>query len=363
MRSILAAVLLTVVAGLSHGQAVTPQLIASAPWGLLLSIGNWINADRDRVYFIQVEGHGDTADQAKLNGFRLAVEQAVGTIVLSETESRKQVLARDEIITYASGFVNRFKVNEVRRVGSGWRINMDVWVAESKLANRLLNDSMGRGTIDGARLATQVSTLQQERRDGDQLIRTIINDFPQRALDVQMDRSQAQFDNRRNLQIDVPVTVKWNADYLKALFDAYQMVGNGKAQYQNQPMLAINFRNPSWFGLNWNGEVFLQDPYKLQILLEHVTQNRPSIRLDIYDVNGAVMHTQCRPFVFSNLDPMENHLPSAYMLTVQQNRVSINQRYELEGKIRVNYRGNARIGSMDRVEVRMVTESQCPSLR
>ena len=101
MRRLLMAVLcaVSVTAQAQISPAVTAALVPS-PLGIVLTVGQWLLQDRRQVYYIQVQAPGDTFDQARQNAFRLAVEQAVGTLILSETESRNARLHRDEIITY-----------------------------------------------------------------------------------------------------------------------------------------------------------------------------------------------------------------------------------------------------------------------
>ena len=62
------------------------------------------------MFDVDVESYASTFEEAKKEGFRLAVEYAVGSLILSETEVRSDRMKRDEIITYASGFVEDFKI-------------------------------------------------------------------------------------------------------------------------------------------------------------------------------------------------------------------------------------------------------------
>jgi hypothetical protein len=127
-------------------------------------------------------GEGATAEQARQQGFRLAVEHAVGTVVASETEVRNDRQARDEIITYASGYVDRFEVVEQQRVGNRVLVNMKVWVRPSRIANRLLNRSATAGGVEGGRISTQIQTLQHERTSGDRLLKSVLADYPKTSV-------------------------------------------------------------------------------------------------------------------------------------------------------------------------------------
>ena len=74
-------------------------MIMPSPLGIILTVGQWIYNGTEKVYYIEVEGEGPTPEEARLNGFRLAVEQSVGSIIASETEVRNERAIRDEIIS------------------------------------------------------------------------------------------------------------------------------------------------------------------------------------------------------------------------------------------------------------------------
>ena len=133
-----AVVVVTAAQGITIADVIRNPLLSTG-----ITVARWIHeTSSEKVLYVEVIGEGSTIDQARQQGFRLAVEHAVGTVVASETEVRNDRLARDEIITYASGYVDRFEVVEQQRVGNRVLVNMKVWVRPSKIANRLLNRSV-----------------------------------------------------------------------------------------------------------------------------------------------------------------------------------------------------------------------------
>jgi hypothetical protein len=134
------------------------------PIGIALTVGKWIydSATRQQVYYIEVAGNGATTTQARDNGFRLAVESALGSLISSETVVQNGRVQRDEIISYAAGFVDRFETVDTRTGPDGVVVTMQVWVKRSALADRLLNRSEKSGEVDGARATVQLQTLNQE---------------------------------------------------------------------------------------------------------------------------------------------------------------------------------------------------------
>jgi hypothetical protein len=121
--------------------------LAPSPLAIILTVGQWLIKDSQKAYYVQVESTAATAAQARAEGFKLAVSQAVGTLVVTESEVKNQQLVRNEIIQYSSGYIQDFKILSETQVGSMTRIIMDVWVTESKIADRLLNLSKADGVI------------------------------------------------------------------------------------------------------------------------------------------------------------------------------------------------------------------------
>jgi hypothetical protein len=348
---------------------VTPQMLVPSPLGIVIMVGQWLMQDKRRVYYIRVQGQGATAPQARDNGFRLAVEQAVGTLIVSETQTRNQRMVRDEIITYASGFVDRFEILRTDTTSQGVSITMDVWIVESAIAGRLLNDSAGTGTIDGARLAVQVETLQQERQAGDRLLETVLQDFPRRAFAVQVEKTQVDFDARRTLQIEVPVTLGWNTQYLAALNETMIRTSQSRVSCFNFFKALAGFPQDSDCVARQNRQYFFNnvafdEPHKVGAVAQYFTQNKPAIQISIVDVHGTALQKTCRRFVFSNVEDQPYNIPNRHLFVVYNQSVKIDSKYQLGGKLSMNLGGNPRVfESANRVDVRVVPEKECSNFQ
>jgi hypothetical protein len=349
--------------------AVTAALVPS-PLGIVLTVGQWVMQDRRQVYYIQVQAPGASFEQARQNAFRLAVEQAVGTLILSETESRDSRLRRDEIITYASGFVDRFEVLRSEITATGYVVTMDVWVGRSQIAQRLMNAGATTGAIDGTRLATQADTLRHERAQGDRVMAAVLSDFPRRAFDVQLARTQVTFTDRRQVQIDIPVTIRWNQDYVRAFYEAAKAVGRepercvfSRECAENQAGLHHLWIKGRGTIMGWNGWVGFDDWARVQAIVTRVTQHRPALQITIYDTAGHRRFESCQPFLLSNLEsPASGHRPARYMLTIQDRMITLDERYAIEGTRWVNF-GFQNTENLDRIDARVVDTADCARSR
>jgi hypothetical protein len=278
---------------LTSAQGVTIADALRSPLGTGIAVARWILEGSEKVLYVEVIGEGSSVDQARQQGFRLAVEHAVGTVVSSETEVRNDRIARDEIITYASGYVDRFEVVEQQRIDNRVLVNMKVWVRSSKIANRLLNRSATAGTVDGGRISAQIQTLQHERTSGDRLLKSVLADYPKRAFVIEMDKTQVVFDANRTGQLEVAFWLSWSRDYLESIAEALSAIN----QHPNCGIFGC--RNASSHidvfrpGFGSTTQTRFNDNVAEQMVLKEMIQSQPTIRIAIVDTSGREQFKQC----------------------------------------------------------------------
>jgi hypothetical protein len=97
---------------------------------------------------IQVTSAGQTFEEAKLNGFRTAIEYKLGTIVISEREQRNFTMVKNNIQTYSAGYVDSFKILSNVSSENNVTLLMEVNVSESKLRDFLLTEPSNTHQFD-----------------------------------------------------------------------------------------------------------------------------------------------------------------------------------------------------------------------
>lgn len=179
----------------------------------MLMLGSAHAADQ----LVTVKSSGRTETEARQNGFKLAIEHSVGQLLLSETEIKDKAVVRDEIIQYSSGYVTKYVVKEKSTNRDGVVLVMDVYVKSSKIADRLITGNpTSKGKIDKSFVAA-VQTYNTQANNGDRITKTILNDYPYRAVLVTYKDVFARANDKRLADMAVPVTVTWNEDYLKGV--------------------------------------------------------------------------------------------------------------------------------------------------
>ena len=276
------------------GAAVMPN-----PIGVALTVGRWIydSATRQQVYYIEVAGNGATTTEARNNGFRLAVESALGSLISSETVVQNGRVQRDEIISYAAGFVDRFETVDTRSGPDGATVAMRVWVKRSDLADRLLNRTEQSGQIDGARATVQLQTLNQERATGDRLLQQVLNDFPKRAFDIELKPTDVVRQNRSAV-MEINFRMTWNRDYLRSLWTALETT----SQKTSRPVATITVNGGGWFG-GPGGAAKYDDNVKLQLLADRMLFSLPTVLVTIRGPGREILFTSC--YMYQELDNQE----------------------------------------------------------
>lgn len=244
------AVVAAVLFSLNCPAQTTPLTILSpSPLGVVLTIGSWISdvGSRDKVYRVQVKGIGRNEAEARKEGFKVAIENAVGSLVLSESQVTNNDVARRDIIEYSSGYVSRYNVIEKQQQQGQVVVVMDVYVSQSKIANRLMNKSENVSAVEGTQLQAAVSTLQRQTINGDKVINAVLNDYPYKAFNIQNQSISLVRNPDRTISMHIPYVMEWNRDYLKALGEAITRTNEGVDYYDRGGAFRIVVREGNRF--------------------------------------------------------------------------------------------------------------------
>ena len=347
--------------GAGHAQAQIPPAVAASfmpsPLGIVLTLGKWIYdaTSKQQVYYIEVAGHGNTVEQARNNGFRLAAESALGSIISSETEVENGRIKRDEIISYAAGFVERFEIMETTTTPSGASVRMKVWIRRSALADRLLNRSEKVGEVPGASASIQLQTINHERATGDRLLQTVLNDFPRRAFDIDLKNTDIVRNNRQ-ATLEVPFTIQWNQDYLKSLWTALEST----ATKGSNPTAVVGVNSGGLFK-GYGGQAKYDDTNKYELLVNQMVMSGPSVLVTVRNDNRKILYSAC--FNYQELDHQPGYVVTNRRfveLSPYRPTAFVDGSYKMRGKIQIPV-NLATLEQAGIVEMDVVIRKQCPN--
>lgn len=352
IRQVLVAVLISVTA--AQVQATWPWW-APSPWTVAITVGEWITKKDREVYYLQVRALGRDEEDARQQAFRLAVNQAIGTLVVAETEARNGEVIRNEIISHSSGYVDDFRVLTRRKTDQGLEIVIDVWVTKSVIADRILNRSQDRGRVEGGRIGQQIDSFDHSRGTGDQVLATVLRDYPGRSFDVTVGTTKVAVDTYRAKFLMVPVQIAWNPTYLASLAEAIRSTTHVPQcdTWSQRESSACRSRVRLILGDVTTG--FYDDRSVGEIIDRNLGHDRARILLKIKDTSGRDRYRAC--WVLPAIDGVTWH--ARPLLSVSGQLTQIYDRRTAQTEIAVPLQGLP-VRDLDRVTAEIVRERACP---
>lgn len=345
-------VIASVLAALSFNAVAldAATVLMPSPLSLVLAYNTYVK-DSKKVYYIRVQSQARDFEQAKKQAFRLASEQVAGTVVLSESELRNSNLTRDEIVTYSSGLIDEYKIiNRIDEPGYV-KLTMDVWITESVMAQRLLAKSATEKGINGDALATRTESILNERQRGDEIIRTILRDYPKRAFEIKIDPAKISMDANRNTIVSVRWNATWDNRYVAAFTDAAKQVGR-----KPEPLCMWNCAPQPYF---LNGYV-IDDIQKINMVIDHIKSVRATMRIDLTDIHGRVAARGCQDVIVLQ-DDYGSPRPNSALVTINQNSLVLARGgMEFPGTVIFNFGQNVvTMSQLGEIRAEVVPASQC----
>lgn len=176
--------------------------------------------------YVRVIGTGKNLEEARLNGFQLAVEIAVGAIVITEKQATNNVLVRDQILKHSSGYVDDFKIIEQSGTSLRYTVVMDVKVRNSQIADVILSTSNKTGVLNSARIYAQYDTINKERDDAEKLIGNLLNSYPKSAFTSNVKYTNIKLNSNRDMVIEISSTLTWNPIWINSFIENLNRVSD-----------------------------------------------------------------------------------------------------------------------------------------
>jgi hypothetical protein len=170
--------------------------------GIITTVGKWVLSGGEKAYYVQVEGRGATEREAQLAGFTVAIENAVGTLVLSERESDLKGMKRNDIIDYSSGVVKKWEQIDRKTVGDEVVLKMDVWV--------MYNEYLNRKALD------DTDAIRKEKART--LFKNMMRDYPRNVFKADVGRTNLTYENGSPV-VNIPITLKFSREWINAISD------------------------------------------------------------------------------------------------------------------------------------------------
>jgi hypothetical protein len=189
-----------------------------------------VRADEPEKFdLIIVTGVGLTAESAKANAVRNAIEQTVGTYITSEVMVKNSELISDKILSYSGGFVKDTKVISQNMTTDGlFTLKIETFVFATKIRSKLDELKIKMKKIDGGSLFSEAVSRAQEQTTASPLLMDVFSKYPQAAYSFDIGKPQilSTDPNNNKAKVSIPVTMKFDETYLTKLKEVLQQVSN-----------------------------------------------------------------------------------------------------------------------------------------
>jgi hypothetical protein len=242
---------------------------------------------------VRALGLGNTESAALHHAFQRAIESKVGVLVLNELELNKDSIAKDDIFNYSSAYVDKFNIVSKETRAGQHLVEVDVWVSESKLANRILHKNNTRTDIDGVRLQHQHQTYIATKQQGDKLILKTLEHYPSRAFDIVLKDSNFKYDSQRQLHYSADLTVGWSKNFIDALYETLERLEDSNSkQSQTTVLLARTPNHNSLFNTASRRTFYFNDVITRQLLDTELKKRAPVLVVS-FSNNNRLIKSQC----------------------------------------------------------------------
>lgn len=334
----------------------------AAPWwtpspvSLALTVGRWISIDREEVFDIRVQAHGTSDSTARDEAFRIAVDRAVGSLMLVNTESQLGDVTRHEVINYAAGYVHDFTLVSREIDGKGVRVVMDVRVKRSTIADRLLAESRGSASISGTGISVRNETMLRELRYGDQVLDAVLRDYPRRAFLIQIQAHRTRLMPDRGVEIEIDARLEFDPRYLRALHETLTRIGGNRAD-AHQHQVTLDYTEPGSF-FRTSTQVGFDDARRIVMFRHYFLDSNPHIRVRVQGQNGTIT-TQC--FSHNELS-QTGYQPARRFVHWGENRTTIHGSLVTQPRINISL-PPAAVAQLKHLDVEVVSQVQCKSVQ
>ena len=272
--------------------------------------------------YVRVLGTGKTVEEARLNGFQLAVEIEVGAIVVSEKQATNNVLVRDQILKHSSGYVDDFKLIDQSQTSLGYSITMDVKVKKSQIADVVLSTGNKKGVLDSSRIYAQYGSFNKERDDAEKLINNLLIGYPRSAFNSDIKSTKIKLNNERDMVIEVTAVMTWNPKWVDSLIENLNRVSDDSKNTHRQ---IVVWRKPrSSFGaFDEKIDLFINDEQIYKKTFDSIFRQLYTV-VEVVNAQGSSIIRGCGDYSnFNAIGKMETFTVNA-SYTIPKNSKTFN---------------------------------------
>ena len=345
MSKLLSTIVFGLVVMANPALGALPEWIIPSPITIAVQVGKWIISkdNNQEVYYVRVQATGTSETNARNEAFRLAVDQAVGSLLVSETKISNGDLKQHDVINYNSGYIQDFEYVKIHRNNGNVTLQIDVYVSKSKLAERISFPGETQEKLQGGKIAEAFRSMHRENQTGDHLLRNVLNDFPNRALDINVTNISYTPPNRRPT-LNVNYSVQWKPQYVNAFKEAVSNVMHSLSTKDRPSADGITFvDNKGCFFACYAS--YVTDHNRFNVLHSGL-QNHAYIMISLRDIHNNSVYSTCMDFNHNLLKYNQNGTYNLYEDSIYNYGFTMDL-------------GGIDVSRLDTVDLKIVSQNEC----
>jgi hypothetical protein len=305
---------------------------------------------------VRVTGRGPTPELARYDGYLQAVQRVSGSAILSQKEFKDRYQVKDSLTVYSAGYQKNINIIDTSFVNGEYFITMDIVIASSHLSRGLLGQSESSQYIDSDIHQDQIDTYLESRSQGDQLLESILNDFPQRAFTVTQGKAEINVINGDQIMLRLPYSMMWNSEFISAFESAIVLLSDKKVEYHytqtGYPTVGGEIcieRNYSPYKKQCQTRYNFNDNRRVNLIKQGMGQNRqPAVRIVLFDKLQNIVDDRCHIVPVVGRQPFYNYGKNTSIRLFYSDLVNTSVILQLRS-----------VKNIDRVDMFVVAKSEC----
>lgn len=315
-----------------------PAWLIPGPASIALTLGQWIASDNEELYKITVQGVGNTEEEARNQAFSYAVDSAVGSLIVTETEIQNDKLERRELINYNSGYVYDFtQLDQSFHEGRVY-VLMDVVVRRSDIADRVFGKSSTESDITGGNLGEALKSYKEQLDNGDRIINAVLSDYPYKSFEITVKDAEYTVDAWRTPVLKLRINYKWNEKYLDSLKEAVEVTSSRIRGKPESGDYVVGFQ--LWHSKNTKS--YAVDGNRHWVYKENFKE---IVEISLYNNQNQIVRTRCVGGLNDALDTqgsviIDPYFDETYITEIELNGIDIEDlsRYTVKAVRKCNYK-------------------------
>jgi hypothetical protein len=267
-------------------QAQIPAILVPTPASVVLQIGSWIwNSSGSGIRTVTVQAHANSAAEALSVAQRMAVEQAVGTVVISAAHAESNRMVSDSVWTYSGARIERYDIVE--------QTATSVTIRAQVRAMRM--HTIPVRTSSSEAFVTPATTQHVAWQSGDAVVQQFLTTYPANSFSVSTQPPEWIQTAQREQELRVRFQVTWSDEWLRAWTEL--------AEATHTDMRRL-------------------DRVRQNVILAQVLDTRPQVQITVLDAGGQQVYQACR--AYSELDWQQVEQYGQPFVTWSPGRITFN---------------------------------------